>query len=66
MEQLKTDLQLIFLLLQHFIFNANFLAFHFVSVNHTKGSENTFILLVFSASKDLSAFTLPTEDLPII
>ena len=56
----------IFLQLQLFIFNANFLTFHFVSINHIKGSENTFNLLVFSASKDLSAVSLPTEDPPII
>ena len=60
------DILLIFLQLQLFMFNANFLTFHFVLINHIQGSENTFILLVFSASKDLSAVTLPTEDLPII
>ena len=58
-------LLLIFLQLHLFIFDATFLTFHFVSVN-IKGSENTFVLLVFSASKDLSAVSLPTEDLPVI
>ena len=54
-------LLLIFLQLQRFIFNANFLTFHFVSINRIKGNENTFILLVFSASKDLSAVSLPAH-----
>ena len=48
------------------LFGLTQITFHFVSINHIKGSENTFFLLVFSASKDLSAVSLPTEDLPIL
>ena len=47
------------------LFGLTQITFHFVSINHIKGNENTFILLVFSASKDLSAVSLPTEDPPI-
>ena len=55
----------IFLQLQLFSFTANFLTFHFVTINHIKGSENTFTLLVFSASKrqkicQLSVYLLKT------
>ena len=47
------------------LFGLTQITFHFVSISHTKGNENTFILLVFSASKDFSAVSLPTEDPPI-
>ena len=63
---LPLELLLIFLLLQLFIFNANVLTFHFLSIDHIKVSENSFILLVFSALKILSAVSLPAEDLSII
>ena len=46
--------------------DTNNFSFILSQINHIKANENTFILLVFSASKELSPVNLPTEDPPVI